>query len=158
MMRNYSSFGIGLFQDGEKRFKCFKTTTETKIVRCSREPLTTIPEPSSTKQISDNNVIRVPPTDRKTQDNKRLDISSGRRSEGNVYERLNCNTRSEVVKYNRQYHPKGKTYRKTKYDSTDLPPDHPKVLEKIERMKRRDSKSGGLSKSSRMRKNPYNQR
>ena len=78
------------------------------------------------------------------------------RSKLNVIERLYFYSNSEGVNDDRKDYPKGKNYRKTKYDPTVLPPDHPKVLEKIERRKRRDSKSGGLSDSSRMRRNPFN--
>ena len=49
---------------------------------------------------------------------------------------------------------RGKTYRKTKYDPSIVSMQDPEVRKKLDNMHRRDTKSGGLSSSSRLRRDP----
>jgi len=50
--------------------------------------------------------------------------------------------------------PKGKTYRKSRYDPPEVDMNDPKWKEKRDRWKRRDTKCGGLSRSSRVMRDP----
>merc|ERR1712066_837503 len=54
--------------------------------------------------------------------------------------------------------PKGKTYRKSWYDSPVVDMNDTKWKGKLDRWKRRDTKCGGLSQSSRVRRDPSNLR
>ena len=49
---------------------------------------------------------------------------------------------------------RGKTYRKTKYDPSIVSMQDPEVRQKLDNIHRRDTKSGGLSSSSRIRRDP----
>ena len=61
----------------------------------------------------------------------------------------------EKWKQLRREQPKGKTYRKTKYDPSVVSMQDPEVRKKLDNMHRRDTKSGGLSSSSsRSRRDP----
>ena len=142
MIKKKRLFILTIFQDGGKIFKSYKTTQETKVTLCqgsNRENTTQPPQQTS------------PITHQKISPNRTK--CSAKQTE--ILKRLKNNLPKKSKKIKRAG-PKGKTYRKTRHDPKEVSIEDPTVKKKLVDKQIRDSKSGGLSWSSRVRRHPDN--
>jgi hypothetical protein len=150
------------FQDGEKMFKSFRTTEKTKVLptlntnasdahtssQIFKQTEMTIKSPFEIERINRNR--KVPTTPKKTSP-----FATFSTKQTEILKRMTSSAMlAEKWKQLRRDQPKGKTYRKTKYDPSIVSMQDPKVRKKLDNMHRRDTKSGGLSSSSRLRRDP----
>ena len=121
-------------------FKSYKTTQETKVrLRQRRDREKTIHPPQQT----------IPLIHQKISPNR----TTCNAKQTEILKRLK-NKMPKKSKKIKRAEPKGKTYRKTTYEPKEVSMEDPKVKKKLEERQNRDTKSGGLSWSSKARRHP----
>jgi len=165
--------------DGQQQVKIYRITAKTRVVQIKRERVmpSTLVDYHGIERRGDQIVnfahnsgdlkIGVQRVEERAQWVK--PYQSGRKegtnsqstsSQSNVTRRPPSRAMSGGRQENSRFfaRPKGKTYRKSRYDPPEVDMNHPKWKEKLDRWKRRDTKCGGLSRSSRVRRDPSNLR
>ena len=143
-------------------FKSFRTTEKTKVLPTLRKNTLDAHKSSQifkqsemtnktdckTEHINRNLKVTTPPK-------KMSPFTTCSTKQTEIIKRLTSSKMlPEKWKQLRREQPKGKTYRKTKYDPSIVSMQDPEVRKKLDNMHRRDTKSGGLSSSSRLRRDP----
>jgi len=168
--------------DGDKQFKSYKTTEETKVTDFKKHEFHKIKEndlkagEKRRKHISDTALEQNGTVDdnkfgyqAKKKDDKlknKNDIDKKEKtilrpqsqfsvSQANIVKTfIKCGKPLQQHSKVQGLKPKGKTYRRSKNNPTEVSMNDPKVKKKLEEYHRRDTKSGSRSYSSRMRLDP----
>ena len=140
--------------DGEKLFKSYKTTSDTQVTQLGQQKNQSDALGQGSVKDKFNHKTSLGNKLKEDVEDEEKNIlrpqSQFSTAQAKVMKRLN----SGQPKTSKEQRPKGKTYRRTKYSPSEVSMQDPKTKKKLDDWHRRDTKSGGLSWSSRMRLDP----
>jgi len=141
----------------QQQVKVYRITARTVVVKIKREKVTPRVEESasiSTHTAQSQRAKQNEP-ERRMGTNTQSTSSQSNSKKGSSRRAMSGGMQGKTRFFSRQ---KGKTYRKSWHDSPVVDMNDTKWKGKLDRWKRRDTKCGGLSRSSRVRRDPRNLR
>jgi len=135
----------------QQQFKVYRITARTVVGKIKREKVT--PRVEESASISQSQRAKQNEPERRKGTNTQSTSSQSNLKKGPSRRAMSGGMQGKSRVFCR---PKGKTYRKSWNDSPVVDMNDTKWKGKLDRWKRRDTKCGGLSRSSRVRRDPSN--